>query len=74
MATADEEAMKRDRGGFGVEEAASPVGEVSVGGEATDAVLQFFRTTRVGCRGIGRVPPVDKREDKSGKEGGPGPP
>ena len=74
MATADEEAMERDRGGLEVEEAASPVGEVSVGGEATDAVLEFLRTTRVGCRGTVREPPEDRGEDESGEEGGPGPP
>ena len=33
MAIADEEAMEGDRGGFEVEQAASPVGEVLVGGE-----------------------------------------
>ena len=33
MATADEEAVEGYRGGFEVEEAASPVGQVSVGGE-----------------------------------------
>ena len=33
VATADEEAMEKSRGGFGVEEATGPVGTVSVGGE-----------------------------------------
>ena len=33
MATADEEAMEGHRGGFEVEEATSPVGQISVGGE-----------------------------------------
>ena len=42
-------------------------------GKATDAVLEFLRTTRVGCVGIGRVPPED-REEENGEEGGPGPP
>ena len=43
-------------------------------GRATDAVLEFLRTTRVGCRGLGRVPPEDRGEEESGEEGGPGPP
>ena len=33
MATANEEAMEGHRGGVGVEEATSPVGQISVGGE-----------------------------------------
>ena len=43
-------------------------------GKATDAVLEFLRTTRVGCTGVGRVPPEERGEDESGEEGGPGPP
>ena len=43
-------------------------------GKATDAVLEFLRTTRVGCRGLGRVPPEDRGEEVNGEEGGPGPP
>ena len=42
--------------------------------KATDAVLEFLRTTRRGCRGLGRVSPEDRGEDESGEEGGPGPP
>ena len=42
-------------------------------GKATDAVLEFLRTTRVGCVGIGGISPED-REEASGEEGGPGPP
>ena len=42
--------------------------------KATGAVLEFLRTTRVGCVGAGRVPPEDRGEDSEGEEGGPGPP
>ena len=38
---------------------------------ATDAVLEFLRTTKVGCVGTGRVPSEDRGEDVSGEEGGP---
>ena len=41
---------------------------------AVGVVLEFLRTTRVGCIGVGRVPPEDKGEDTEGDEGGPGPP
>ena len=37
-------------------------------GKATDAVLEFLRTTRVGCVGLGRVPPEDRGEEESGEE------
>ena len=43
-------------------------------GKATDAVLEFLRTTRVGCVDVGRVPLEDRGEDERGEEGGPGPP
>ena len=43
-------------------------------GKATGAVLKFLRTTRVGCVGLGRVPPEDRGEEESGEESGPGPP
>ena len=43
-------------------------------GKATGAVLEFLRTTRVGCVGLGRVPPEERGEEESGEEGGPGPP
>ena len=65
MATADEKAMEGDRGGFEVEEAASPSVRYLWEGKATDAVLEFLRTTRVGCVGTGRVPPEDRGEDES---------
>jgi hypothetical protein len=74
MATADEEAMEGGRGGFGVEEATGPVGAVSVGGEGRGRRSGILRTTRVGCVGVGRVPPEDRGEDSDGEEGGPGPP
>ena len=40
----------------------------------SEAVPEFLRTTRVGCRGLGRVPPEDRGEEESGEEGGAGPP
>ena len=44
-------------------------------GRATEAVLEFLRTTRVGCIGTERVPPEEEEgEDSEGEEGGPGPP
>ena len=36
---------------------------------AAGAVLEFLRTTRVGCMGVGRVPPEDRGEDTDGEEG-----
>ena len=41
---------------------------------AAGAVLEFLRTTRVGCIGVGRAPPEDRGEETDGEEGGPGPP
>ena len=41
---------------------------------AAGAVLEFLRTTRVGCMGAGRVPPEDRVEETEGEDGGPGPP
>ena len=43
-------------------------------GKATDAVLEFLRTTRVGCVGLGRVSPDDRGEANSGEVVRPGPP
>ena len=41
-------------------------------GWATVAVLDFLRTTRVGCIGAERVPPEEEEEEYSeGEEGGP---
>ena len=55
-------------------EALHPLGQASVGWEATEAVLEFLRTTRVGCIGAERVPPEDREEVSDGEGGGPGPP
>ena len=42
---------------------------------ATDAVIKFLRTTRVGCIGTERVHRDEgEEEDSEGEEGGPGPP
>ena len=38
-------------------------------GKATDAVLEFLRTTRVGCRGLGRVPPGDRGRTRVARRG-----
>ena len=43
-------------------------------GKATYAVLEFPAHHKLGCVGVGRVPPEDRGEDESGEEGGPGPP
>ena len=62
MATADEEAMKGHRGGFGEEEVACPVGTVSVGGEG------HGRGFRVSAHYEGRV--RGKWESAPGGQGG----
>ena len=41
---------------------------------AAGAVLEFLRTTRVGCISGERVPAEDRWDDTQGEEGGPGPP
>ena len=41
---------------------------------AAGTVLELLRTTRVGCIGVGRVPPEDGGEDTEGDEGGSAPP
>ena len=64
MATADEEAMEGDRGGFEVEEAASPVGEVSVGGEGHGRRFGVFAHHEGRVRG--------KWESAPGRYGGGG--
>ena len=38
--------------------------------KAADAVLEVLRTTRMGCVGIGGMPPEDRGEDEEGEEGG----
>ena len=55
-------------------EAARADGQTLVDVRAAGAVLEFLRTTRVGCIGAERVPPEDRGEDADGEEGGPGPP
>ena len=40
---------------------------------AVGAVLEFPRTTRVGCIGVGRAPPEVRGEETDGEEGGPRP-
>ena len=40
---------------------------------AAGAVLEFLRTTWVGCIGAERTPPEDRGEDAEGEEGGLGP-
>ena len=71
MATADEEAMEGYRAGL---EVGAPSVRYLWEGKAMSAVLEFLRTTRVGCVGIGKVPPEDRGENEEGEEGGPGPP
>ena len=61
MATADEEAMERDRGGFGVEEAASPVGEVSVGREGHGRRIRVFAHHEGRVRGKWESAPGGQR-------------
>ena len=43
---------------------------------AAGAVLEFLRTTRVGCIGVGEVPrpPQERGEETDGEKGGPGAP
>ena len=41
---------------------------------AAGAVLEFLRTTRVGCIGMGRTPPEDGEEDTEGEGAGQGRP
>ena len=62
MATADEETMEGDRGGFGVEGAAGPVGTVLVGGEG------YGRRAGVFAHHEGRV--RGRRESALGGQGG----
>ena len=70
MATADEELWKEVGEALGLKKPRAPsvryLGEV----KAVDAVLEFLRTTRVGCVGVGRVPPEDRGDDSDGEEEG----
>ena len=74
MATADEEAMEGDWEALRWKRPRAPSVRHLWEGKATVAVLEFLRTTRVGCVGTGRVPPEDVGEDSEGGEGGTGPP
>ena len=60
-------------GGVQVGEATHPISELLWEVRAVGAVLEFLRTTRVRCIGVGRVPPEDRGEETDGEEGGPGP-
>ena len=62
MATADKEAMGGDWGGFGGEGAASPVSEVSVGGEGHGRCVRVFAHHEGRVRG--------KWESATGGQGG----
>ena len=73
MATADEEAWKDIGEACRWERPRAPSVRYLWEGKATSAVLEFLRTTRVGCVGVGRVPPEDRGEIEEGEEGGPGP-
>ena len=74
MASADEEAMEGVGEALGRKRPRAPSVRYLWEEKAADAVLEFLRTTRVGCVGIGRVPPEDRGDDEEGEEGGPGPP
>ena len=43
-------------------------------GRATEAVLEFLRTTRVGCIGAERIPPEDRGGSAMERREGQGPP
>lgn len=70
-----QEDVERDRGGVRVGTPTHSLGQASEGSVATKAVLEFLRTIRVGCIGVGRVPPEEEEGDDSKGEGGrPAPP
>ena len=49
----------------------TPLDRLLWDGRATEAVLEFLRTTRVGCIGTERAPPEDEEvEDNEGEEEG----
>ena len=74
MASADEEAMEGVGEALGRKRPRAPSVRYLWEVKAADAVLEFLRTTRVGCVGTGRISPEDRGEDEEGEEGGPGPP
>ena len=73
MATADEEAMERDRRGFEVEEAASPVGEVSVGGEGHGRRLRVLTHHESGVQRYWESAPRGQGGGGERRGGGPRP-
>ena len=73
MAAADEEAMERDRGDFGVEGAASPVGEASVGGEGHGRRVGVFTNHEGWVRGIRESAPRGEGGGREWRGGGPRP-
>ena len=73
MATADEEAMERDRGGFEVEGAASPVGSVSVRGEGHGRRVGVFTHHESGVRGSRESAPREQGGGRERRGGGPRP-
>ena len=73
VATADEEAMERDRGGVEVEEAASPVGEVSVGGEGHGRRFRVFTHHESGVQRYWESAPKGQGGGRERRGGGPRP-
>ena len=73
MASADEEAMEGDRGGFEVEEAASPVGEVFVGGEGHGRRLRVSTHHESGVQRHWESAPRGQEGGRERRGGGPRP-
>ena len=73
MGGAEEEAVEGRGGGCKWKHPRTPSVRLLWDVRAAGAVLEFLRTTRVGCIGAERVPPEDRRADE-GEEGGLGPP
>ena len=71
IATADEEAMEGCRGGLKVEEAASPVGEVSVGGEGHGRRTRVSTHHKGGVQRHGESAPGGQGGGREGRGGGP---
>ena len=73
MATADEEAMEGDRGGFGVVGAASPFGAVSVGEEGHGRRFGIFAHHEGRVRGSRESAPRGQGRGQWRRGGGPRP-
>ena len=73
METADEEAMGGYRGGLEVEEAADPVGTVSVGGEGYGRGFGIFAHHEGGMRRNGESAPRGQGGGGEWRGGGPRP-